>query len=227
MRARSTPFLLLPLLALGCLSIGIASVTKPERLPQEGLPALDQRLLFDVCVLPDTAAYQARPAQRDYLRTSVANRITKALARAGVRVQLVSPAGAPVHFTFSDTEVDDYEWSMVLSAVTFSIIPGYFAERHVMDVSLARADPARLGRPERLQYRSKKAGYIWAPFLVYPDFIESPVAAWGSEKYTDGGFEGTMARLADDLRDRFGRGGAPAALDSKSGVTCPVPDDEP
>ena len=227
MRARSMPILLLPLLASGCLSIGIASVTKPERLPQEGLPALDQRILFDVCVLPDTWAYRARPAQREDWRAGVGSRITESLARAGVKVQLVSPAGAPVHFTFTDTELIDYEWSMVLSAITFSIIPGYIAERHVMDVSLARTDPAQPGRPEPLQYLSKKAGYIWAPFLVYPDFIESPVAAWGSEKYRDGGFEGTMARLADDLRDTFGRGGAPALRGSGAGVTCPVPDDEP
>lgn len=215
--------LLLPMLASGCLVIGVAQVKAPERLPQEGLPPLSQPVSFDVCIPARSWPTQDTPAQRESSRRRLGDRIAGALARASVVAELTSTPGRPVRFTVTEREETDHEWSMVLSGVTFSLLPGYMVERRTLDVELSRLDssqPGKTGMTEHLRYGSATRAYFWAPLIVYPDFIWSPVAGWSSSRYEDGGFERTIARLADDLRDRLGRGGPEASPSELVGVAC-------
>jgi hypothetical protein len=204
MRRVTNAVLLLPILAVGGCAVGIARVRAPERLPAEGLPALARRVTFDVCA----------PS-----REALAGRIREALARAGVQAELVAGPGLPADFTVTLRERRyEHGWSMALSMLTFSIVPGYLAERHDVE--------AHVGL-ERLVYERGVDGYLWAPFIFRPDFIGSVNGGWESARYKGmyegmgAGFDETIQRLADDLRARLGREVAAAPSSEAAGVTCP------
>jgi hypothetical protein len=197
----------------GC-GVGIVSVRAPKRLPAEGLPPLTERVSFDVC----------HPG-----RLYWAGAIREALARAGVETDLVSEPGMPAHFTVTPLDrAYAYEWSMMLSFLTLSIVPGYLAERYNVEVDIALRNPGKGGAREHLVYERGVDGFFWAPFIVYPDTFGSINGGWDSTRYQEiqkkgdmVGFEETIQRLADDLRIRFGRRGLESTTTEAVGVTCP------
>ncbi len=207
MRHASRVALVLSVLALDGCAVGFATVRAPDRLPPERLPALPRRLTFDVC-----------SANREELGA----RVREALSRAGVEADLVSSPGMAAHFTVTQRERRyEHGWSMALALLTFSIIPGYAVERHDVEV--------RIGR-ELLVYERGVNHFVWAPFVVHPDFVSSIDGGWESARYKDmyrdmgAGFERTVQRLADDLRSRFGREAPDAPPADAAGVTCfPAP----
>jgi hypothetical protein len=152
------------------------------------------------------------------------------LSRAGVQADLVSGPGRPAHFTVTQRDREyEHEWSMFLSMFTFSVIPGYLAERYNVEVDIAWRNPATGEMREHLVYERGVDAFVWAPFIVHPDFIGSINGAWESARYKDiyknaanAGFEGAILRLADDLRIRFGRGGLDGPPSAVVGVTCPL-----
>ncbi len=201
---------LLSMLALGGCAVGITTVHKPGRLRADSLPRLDQRLTFDVC----------SPG-----RMELADRIQDALARAGVQADLVASPGMPAHFTVAQRErTFEGEWSMILSLFTFSVIPGYVAERYDMDVDVAVHSGDGGGR-EHIVYERGVNQFAWLPFAVHPDFFGGLSGGWESTTSKElhreeTGLEETVQRLADDLRVRFGRDGD--ATSSSLRVRCPA-----
>lgn len=207
--------LLLPAIALGGCAVGIARIHAPERSPVRSAPPLTRRVTFDVCSSP---------------REAGAERIREELSRAGIEADLVSPPGASARFTVTLRE-RRYEmgWSMFLSMFTFSIIPGYLAERYDIEVDIASRDAAKGDMREHLVYERGVDAFVWAPFIVHPDFIGSVNGAWESEKYKRiyenvqaAGFAQAVQRLADDLRARLGREGPGSPSSEVAGVSCPI-----
>ncbi len=197
------------LLLCGCV-VGFVNVGAPKRLPPQDLPPLDRPLAFDVCMGRWT------PHERD--RAMVADRIRAALARAGVRAELVARPGAAARFTVTEQEPrSDYGWLYGLSAWMLSWMPGYLDERATLQVNLALPS----AQPGRLTYERRVEHFVWRPFVVHPDFVGVVGAPWTSARLDDGGFEQTILRLGDDLRDRLGRAGEGAPGSEERAVACP------
>jgi hypothetical protein len=193
-------------------------VTTPERLPASTVPMLTQRIGFDVCVPPRSPPLTPREIEKE--RRSLGDRISAALSRAGVSADLTPAPGSPARFTVTQLPTEfEHGWSMAVSLLTLSVIPGYFVDRTRFEVNLAWRDSAQLERRDHLQYESRMSNFVWAPLAVYPDFFMGLNGGWESSKSKDGGLEGTMARLADDLRVRLVREAAPGS--DEVGVVCP------
>src|SRR5512138_2837504 len=205
MRHPSRLALVLSMLALDGCAVGFATVRAPDRLAPERVPSLSRRLTFDVCKTNE--------------REELGARIREALSRAGVEADLIiSSPGMPADFVVTQRERRyQHGWSMALSLLTFSIIPGYASERRDVE--------ARIGR-ELLVYERGVNHFVWAPFIVHPDFVASVNGGWESARYKEmyggagAGFERTVERLADDLRVRLGREDPEAPSREAVGVTC-------
>lgn len=201
----------------GCV-VGAARVDTPARLPSRTLPPLRRPISFDVCVPhniePPSGFEKERLAEGDTVRN--------ALSRAGVPAQLTSTAGSPVEFTLTRRGVEyDGIWSVVVSGLTLSLVPGYYVERRTVDVDLAWPDAAQVRKNEHLQYQSRMTVFVWLPLVVYPDIIGSINGGWESSKEKDAGFEGMVERLGDDIRTRVGRDRETPPLSEGVGVVCP------
>jgi hypothetical protein len=213
------------MLLSGC-AVGIVSVRPPDRLPAESLPALTERVSFDACIRisspPPLTPIQARQLREQ--RMELADRIRRALSRAGVESELVAQAGSPAHFTVTEDEVRwEHDGTFILSMLTFSLLPGYLEEVHGLQVALSVRDPRGAGRVAPLKYEAVVRGFSWLPLIVHPDFIGSINGGWESAKAKNAGevaFEGMIHRLADDLRNTLGRDGALSSWSDADGVVC-------
>ena len=186
----------------GCM-VGSAIVEAPPRSPA-ALPRLTRPISFDVCVSRDATPFSRLETKRERL----GEQVRSALARAGVPAQFRSSAEQPVDLTLNvDQSWNGSTWALVLSALTWSIIPGYIVERTTLDVDLALADAADGRTTEHLQYRSRKTLLIWLPLIVHLDFMMSSGGGWESERSKDAGFDQMVERLGDDLGARLGRDG--------------------
>jgi hypothetical protein len=203
----------------GCV-VGAARVTAPPRLASETLRPLTRPISFDVCV--DT---NISPSSRfEGERREVGARIQNALARAGVPARLRSTAESPVDLTITSRGVDtDHLWSALLSLFTFSVVPGYYAERRTLDVDLAWFDAAQGARSEHLQYQSHMGVFVWLPLIAYHDVFAGINGGWESPKAKDAGFEAMVERLGDDVRARLGREGETPPPGKGVLVGCPKP----
>lgn len=220
MRHSARLALVVPMLALGGCAVGFVRVSTPERLPADSVPPLAQTLSFDVCVPPRSPPATAPQIDRE--RKALAGRVREALSRAGVDAELVEPPGTPARFTVTQPLVEGrHAWSLLASLLSASAIPGYGMERRALEVDVAGRDPARGDRPERLRYEARVRYFSWLPFVVHPDFFASVNGGWLSAEAKDAGFDGTVARLADDLRVRHGGAGTEAPPGDAAGVTCP------
>lgn len=218
--ARRTGMLAPVILLSGC-AVGIVSVRTPERLPAESLPPLTRRVSFDVCIPPGRGPLT--PAQIEHERKTQGDRIHAALSRAGVEAELTSSPGSPARFTVTERVQHEHVWSGLLSFFTLSVIPGYVVDRRTLDVDLALGNPAQAGTREHLEYETRASTFIWVPLIVYPDVFVGINGGWVSAKGKDAGFEGTVQRLADDLRHRLGRGEPDSPWSEVDGVVCPSP----
>jgi hypothetical protein len=201
----------------GCV-VGAARVDTPARLPSKTLPPLTRPISFDVCVShniePPSGFEEERLADGDTVRN--------ALSRAGVRAQLTSTAGSPVDFTLTRRGIEyDGIWSLVVSGLTLSLVPGYYVEWRTVDVNLAWPDAARVRKNEHLQYRSRMTVFVWLPLVVYPDIFAGINGGWVSSKEKDAGFERMVERLGDDIRTRLGRDRETTPPSEGVGVVCP------
>ncbi len=196
----------------GCI-ISTASVRAPAPPPPESLEPLGRSVTFDVCPPPR----RGRPAGGELERRESAYRIARALDRAGIEASLVPSPGSPARFTVTELEESKHDWSMVLSLLTFSIVPGYFAERDTLDVNIA----SPTNGVEHLRYQRQVSYYAWAPLIVHPDYIGTVVAAWMSAEAEDGGAENMMRRFAADVRDRLALDDPAVPWSEANGVACP------
>jgi hypothetical protein len=209
---------------LGGCAVGTAYVSAPERLPSESLPPLTRPISFDICMPP-----RMRPHSGiERLRQGTGERMRKALSRAGVRAELTPVAGSPVTFTvtFGGT-TEGAGSSLALSVLTYSIVPGYFAERRTLDVDLASGEGGPVEKKEHLQYQARTQLFIWLPLIVHPDVIATLGGGWESAKLKDNGFERTIGRLGDDLRARLGPQVDEPPDNGGLGVSCPEPSAPP
>lgn len=226
MRGASKLVLLLPMLALGGCAVGFVRVSTPKRLPPHAAPPLEERIVFDVCV--PASSPPLTPPQIERKRKALGDRVGKALAAAGVSAALTADPGTAARFTVTERAIEyDHVWSALLSFFTLSVIPGYEVERRTLDVNLAWRDPVQGDRRDHLKYEARVRYFVWVPLLAYPDFVVGPNGGWESSKVKDAGFEGTIARLADDLRDRLGRGGVETPPSDVAGVVCPSATGDP
>ncbi len=121
-----------------------------------------------------------------------------------------------------------YGWSMFLSFVTLSVIPGYGVARMPLEVSLAWRDPGQAERQERLRYEYSLSTFIWVPLVVHPDLFAGLNGGYDeSPKIAQAALERTVARLADDLRVRLASADPAAPPGDVAGVTCPRPGSGP
>jgi hypothetical protein len=218
--------LALVMLQGGC-AVGIVSVRTPERPTVEGPSALSERVSFDACIqmdspllLPPLDADKIRDARRKRL----AARVRSGLSLMGIEAELVAQAGSPARFTITEDVKWKHDWTVRLSMLTFSVLPGYAEEVHRLQVSLSEPDSREAGRIAHLQYESAVRNFIWLPLIVHPDFIGSMNGAWESAKAKNASevaFSGMIQRLADDLRVSLGRDGALSSWSEEDGVACP------
>ncbi len=199
-------------LLCGCI-ISTASVRAPAPPSAESLQPLGRTVTFDVC-----PPRRGRAAATELGRREPAYRIARALERVGIEASLVPTPGSPARFTVTELEESKHDWSMVLSLLTFSIVPGYFVERDTLDVDIA--SPAAPNVVEHLRYQRQVSYFAWAPLIVHPDYVGTVVAAWMSAEAEDGGAENMMLRFAADLRDRVALDGPDVAWSEAYGVAC-------
>jgi hypothetical protein len=205
-------------MALGGCVVGTGYLTVPDRLPPKALPPMTRPLRFDVCRSPDQPPL--RPEVEETRRKVSGDTYRGELAKAGVAGELTSVAGSPVDFTVTYSEELGNMGSLVISLVTFSIVPGYAAERRTLEVDLAWRDAAQVEKTELLRYQARTNLLIWLPLIVVPDFWMSLGDGWQSRKLEDGGFKQLVGRLGDDLRMRLGGSDVGPPL---VGVVCPKP----
>lgn len=208
--ARARIALLVSTIALSGCAVGTVYVSAPHRLPSKTLPPLTHPIRFDVCVSP-----QHGPAKEE-----LGNRIREALSRAGVTAEH-SAGGSPVDFTATVRDDSGPMWSMVVSLLTFSVVPGYYVQRKTLDVDLAWRDAAQAGKTERLHYQSSAHAFSWLPLIVAMDFIWAVADGWVSPRVEDAGFKQMVERLGDDIRARLGGDTAAAPVRGTGGVACP------
>jgi hypothetical protein len=223
--ARVRMALLVATTALGACAVGTTSLTVPDRLPSKTLPPLTRPLRFDVCRSPDQEPERPeRPEQQEAQRKAAGDNYRRELAKAGVPVELTPVAGSPVDFTVTLSDGIGNMGSFFLSFLTFSVVPGYAAERTTLGVELASHDPTPAGRPEHLRYQARTNYFIWLPLIVVPEFWFTVGDAWQSRKLDDNGFKQMVGRLGDDLRVRLvgDRAGPPPF-----GVVCRPPPPRP
>jgi hypothetical protein len=199
--------LLLSITALGGCAVGSAYVSAPDRLASNILPPLAYPIRFAVCNMPGHES-----------RNELEDRVEKVLSHAGVTA-VRSLGASPVDFTVTVREHFAPGWSAVVSAMTFSIVPGYFAEQKTLDVELAWRDAGQRDEMEHLHYESRTNAVIWLPLIVSMDFFMSTGGGWASSKVEDGGLKPMIERLGDDIRVRLGRDGA--ARSDGDGAVCP------
>jgi hypothetical protein len=207
---RSRLALTVAVMTLGGCAVGTAYVSAPDRLPSKDLAPLTRPISFDVCV--------AR-------RAVLGHRIQGVLARAGVAAELTAVPGSPVDVTVTLRD-DGPGWtvpSLILSAVTFSAIPGYVEERKTLSADFASPEAARVESPEHLELQSRTHYFIWLPLVISPDAFFAGPDGWISPEAEDGGFRRMVERLGDDLRARFGGDRAEAPMSRRGKVACPVP----
>jgi hypothetical protein len=209
---RARVAVLLPMVLLGGCVFGTAIVSAPERLPAKTLAPLARPLQFDVCGFGAD-----EPARKDE-----ADRVRKALWRAGVPAELAPKAGSSVDFTVTLGGGFEFGWTANVALVTGAILPGYAVQRTALDVDLAwrDAEQVRPRQAEHLRYEARTTLVIWLPLIVVPDFILVMADGWTSPKFDDGGFRQMVARLGDDLRARMGAGAATATEDPRLAVAC-------
>jgi hypothetical protein len=200
----------------GCL-VGAERVSAPPRLPSEELRPLTRPITFDVCVSPNIQP----PYSFEGDRRVWGEKFRDALSRAGVSAELRSTAESPVDFTIARRLDLDGEWSMFLSMFTLSVVPGYSVQRTTLDVDFAWVDAAQVPKNEHLQYRSRKALFMWLPLIVYPDVVGGIGGGWESSKSKDGGFDQMVGRFGDDIRARLGRAGKTPSTARGGAVACP------
>jgi hypothetical protein len=206
------------MLAMNGCAVGMAHVTAPERLPPKDLPPLTHPVDFDVCISRDISPPSAFESQR----AAHGEEIRKVLARAGVPAELTPVAGSSVSFTLKSGTTYEWEWSLFLSFLTFSLVPGYGVQLTTVDVNLSWLAADQVEKIEHLQYRSRMHVFWWLPLVVYPDFFFGISGGWESSKVTNAGYEQILERLGDDMRTRLGRESAGAGADEnpKVGVAC-------
>ena len=136
--------------------------------------------------------------------------------------ELTAAPGSPADFTVTLRDDMGPMWSFVVSLVTLSVVPGYAAERHTLDVNLPWRDAVQAEKTEHLQYQSRTHLFIWLPLIVAPDFILVVSDGWESPNLEDGGFKQMIERLGDDLRARLGRDGAEVPELGRRSVACPA-----
>lgn len=202
----------------GC-AVAVYRISAPERLPANVLPPLTRSITFDVCLDRNGRSLTAFEAERG----RAGEEIRTELAKAGVTARLESSAESPVHFTVTPGWQSEGDVSWILSALTFSVVPGYGAERRTLDVNLAPADATQGRRPEHLHYLMRTQIFMWLPFIVYPDLVGTLDGGWESLKKREVAFTQMVGRLGDDIRARWGGEGATSRPGVKEGVTCPPP----
>lgn len=209
---------LLLLLSLGFQSacaVGRVYVAVPPRLPANTLGHLDRPLTFNVCI-PDI-----RPGIIDLGRQGTAYRVRRAFAEVGVTAELETSTNDPVDLTITLRREDGGEHtSLAVSALSFSVLPGYDLTAYTLDADLAWAGEARERRTEHLRYQSSERLFIWLPLIVYPDVVATPGGVWERAEKKDAGIRRMVWRLADDIRMRIARDGAMPTMERTGGVTC-------
>jgi hypothetical protein len=197
----------------GCAVVKIGEMNAPPRLPAEILPPLTSPVVFDVCLEFNVEP----PSAIERQRLERADDVQAALARAGVPAELTSTAGAPADFTVTyGASHTQGGWSMVLSFLTLSIVPGYFVESGGLYVDLVWVD-GDVEKREHFRYVTHTTFYIWLPLLLFHPDLVGGNGGWSSDRMNDRGFEQSVARIGDDVRARLGRDGAR----STAGVACP------
>lgn len=212
--------LLLATMAAGGCAVGMAHVSAPPRLPAKALPPLYRTISFDVCPAP--GELRARPQTVEAHRAALGDTVRRSLSRAGVAAKLAASPGLPVDLTITLRETSAPMWSVVLSMLTYSVVPGYGVERKTLDVDLAWDHGARTEKIEHLQYQARTNLFIWLPLIVAPDVIFAVTDGRVAPKVDDGGLTPMIERLGDDIRVRVGNEVADVEATGRPSVHCPT-----
>jgi hypothetical protein len=199
---------LLSTIALSGCAVGMVSARVPERALPSTAPPLAKRISFDVCGV----------------RWPLGSDLSKALLRAGISAGLIQAPGTPVHLTITKFTESHYLWSVIVSALTLSVVPGYMVDRTRLDVSLAWRDSRQTERHGSFKYEYEVRTFVWAPLIVHPDFFVGLNGGWTSDKEETAGkdaFDRTVAVIAHDIRMRLDPAGTGAPLLDVDGVSCP------
>jgi hypothetical protein len=165
---------LLPAAGLGGCLIGVNTLQAPQ--PPELRPYAawrGARVVFDVCPSPELAPRAARAVRtpwQDELPT-VLRRDFGMAAQAGWPPDDAAALYVRVRLARLDTPRGLGLVSGVLSALTFSIIPGAYQEVHPVAFELYAGGPGETLQRVTLHYEYRLNYWIWLPLIVYPDFL--------------------------------------------------------
>jgi hypothetical protein len=174
-RALAAVLLTLPVaLALPGCQVGINFLSAPHPPERHPLPAFEgARVVYDICpaaeIAPKAALAMREPWQDEFPRV---------LQRDfGIAAQGVWPqdGGRAYYVRVRLPELTTPRGlglvSGVISALTFSLIPGGYVERHPVLFDLYAGGAGDALQRETLRYEYRLTYLIWLPLIVYPDFL--------------------------------------------------------
>ena len=158
----------------------------------------------------------------DYGRQGTGMRVKRAFAETGITAELRLSTNDPVDVTITLRSENRGEGtSLALSAMSFSVIPGYRVTTSTLTANLAWAGESGARRTDHLRYQSSEHFFVWLPLIIYPDVVATPGGVWTRAEKSDADIRRMVWRLADDIRLRIARDGAMPPTERTGGVACP------
>ena len=183
----------------GCM-IGITSVDTPEVPSPRPLSLGD--VTFDIC------------DPNSNVRKGWTQRIEPALLRDfGIQTRSGKPLGnkpffyflvTPEHFSGSSLG----SFSVLLSLFTFSAIPGYGAHDTHFSFQFSAMDANGITATGDFSYQYRSMVFLWAPLIVYPDFVQSINGGYENRDKDNRATELLLRKFVMDAAERLHKASA-------------------
>jgi hypothetical protein len=192
---------MLLMLVLSCLQacgVGIMKVEGPQ-LPLIKNPfPIDRDVYFEVCVPPKL---------RNTGWNNVMNKKIAAVLQRDFTIQPhpeVPAIDKPYfHFLFISETDNLYIASMLISFITFGVIPGYGVDQTEIDIQFATRDADGEMIQGRYKYEYRDRYFLWLPLIFYPDIVMGINGGYTNKNKENLGLELVLNRFILDASERM------------------------
>ncbi len=191
--------LLIPVLScLQACAVGIMKVEGPHVPPITNPASIDRDVYFEVCVPPEL---------RNTGWKNEMNRKIEAVLQRDFTTQAHPEAPAIdkpyFHFLFMPETDNLYVASVLISFITFGVIPGYGVDQTKIDIHFSARDVDGEMIQGRYKYEYRERYFLWLPLIFYPDIVVGVNGGYTNKNKENLGLELALNRFIFDASERM------------------------